>query len=78
LICANRFRFKRRLSERRQLAYAAFRVLNVLDDFTRECVAIDVGRSIPGVRSCVCSSIWACDGYVGQMLIDDLFLPSAS
>jgi putative transposase len=27
-----------------------FRMLNVVDDFTRECVAIDVGRSIPGVR----------------------------
>ncbi len=27
-----------------------FRVLNVVDDCTRECVAIDVGRSIPGVR----------------------------
>jgi transposase InsO family protein len=25
-------------------------VLNVVDDFTRECVEIDVGRSIPGVR----------------------------
>jgi putative transposase len=27
-----------------------FRVLNVVDDFTRECVAIDVARSIPGPR----------------------------
>jgi putative transposase len=27
-----------------------FRVLNVVDDFTRECIAIDVGRSIPGAR----------------------------
>jgi putative transposase len=27
-----------------------FRVLNVVDDFTRECLLIDVGRSIPGVR----------------------------
>jgi putative transposase len=27
-----------------------FRVLNVVDDFTRECLVIDVGRSIPGVR----------------------------
>jgi len=27
-----------------------FRTLNIVDDFTRECVAIDVDRSLPGVR----------------------------
>jgi putative transposase len=28
----------------------AFRTLNLVDDFTRECVAIEVDRSLPGVR----------------------------
>jgi hypothetical protein len=28
----------------------AFRTLNVVDDFTRECVAIEVDRSRPGDR----------------------------
>jgi len=28
----------------------AFRTLNIVDDFTRECVAIEVDRSLPGVR----------------------------
>ena len=27
-----------------------FRALNIVDDFTRECVAIDVDRSLPGLR----------------------------
>ena len=27
-----------------------FRTFNVVDDYTRECVAIEVGRSIPGAR----------------------------
>ena len=27
-----------------------FRDLNIVDDFTRECVAIEVDRSLPGVR----------------------------
>lgn len=27
-----------------------FRTLNIVDDFSRECVAIEVGRSIPGER----------------------------
>ena len=27
-----------------------FRTLNVVDDFTRECVAIEVDRSLPGLR----------------------------
>jgi putative transposase len=27
-----------------------FRTLNIVDDFTRECVAIEVDRSLPGVR----------------------------
>jgi len=28
----------------------AFRLLNIVDDFTRECVAIEVDRSLPGAR----------------------------
>ena len=28
----------------------AFRTLNIVDDFTRECVAIEVDRSLPGSR----------------------------
>jgi putative transposase len=28
----------------------AFRTLNIVDDFTRECVAIEVERSLPGLR----------------------------
>src|SRR4029078_12657964 len=28
----------------------AFRTLNIVDDYTRECVAIEVDRSLPGVR----------------------------
>ncbi len=28
----------------------AFRTLNIVDDFTREAIAIEVGRSIPGAR----------------------------
>lgn len=28
----------------------AFRTLNIVDDFTRECVAIEVDRSLPGLR----------------------------
>jgi putative transposase len=27
-----------------------FRTLNIVDDFTRECVAIEVDRSLPGAR----------------------------
>ena len=27
-----------------------FRTLNVVDDFTREALALEVGRSIPGAR----------------------------
>jgi putative transposase len=27
-----------------------FRTLNIVDDFTRECIAIEVDRSLPGVR----------------------------
>jgi putative transposase len=26
-----------------------FRTLNILDDFTRECVAVEVDRSLPGL-----------------------------
>ena len=26
----------------------AFRTLNIVDDYTRECVAIEVDRSLPG------------------------------
>ena len=29
---------------------ATFRTLNIVDDFTRECVAIEVDRSLPGAR----------------------------
>ena len=28
----------------------AFRTLNIVDDFSRECVAIEVDRSLPGAR----------------------------
>jgi putative transposase len=36
-----------------------FRTLNIVDDFTGECVAIEVDRSLPGARaSCACSSAW--------------------
>ncbi len=28
----------------------AFRTLNIVDDYTRECVAIEVDRSLPGAR----------------------------
>lgn len=27
-----------------------FRTLNIVDDFTRECLAIEVDRSLPGAR----------------------------
>ena len=27
-----------------------FRTLNIVDDFTRECVALEVDRSLPGLR----------------------------
>jgi putative transposase len=27
-----------------------FRTLNIVDDFTRQCVAIEVDRSLPGLR----------------------------
>ena len=27
-----------------------FRTLNIVDDFTRECLAIEVDRSLPGLR----------------------------
>jgi len=28
----------------------AFRTLNIVDDFTRECLAIEMDRSLPGLR----------------------------
>jgi putative transposase len=34
----------------------SFGTLNIVDDFTRECVAIKVDRSLPGVRVTLSSS----------------------
>src|SRR5258707_5358881 len=49
-----------------------FRVLNVVDDFTRECVAIDLGRSIPGVRVVrVLERLRALRGLPAAIVIDN-------
>jgi putative transposase len=43
--CARALRHLRAVPDGR-----AFRTLNIVDDFTRECIAIKADRSLPGLR----------------------------
>ena len=49
-----------------------FRVLNVIDDFSRECLAIEVGTSLPGlVVARVLDRIAATRGYPEVIVVDN-------
>ena len=49
-----------------------FRTLNVVDDFTRECLAIEVDTSLPGMRVCrVLDRIAAERGRPAELLMDN-------
>jgi putative transposase len=49
----------------------AFRTLNIVDDFTRECVAIEVDRSLPGARVVrVLERLQATSGLPRMILVD--------
>ena len=49
-----------------------FRVLNVIDDFSRECLAIEVGTSLPGiVVARVLDRIAATRGYPAVIVVDN-------
>jgi putative transposase len=49
-----------------------FRVLNVIDDFSRECLAIEVGTSLPGiVVTRVLDRIAATRGYPVVIVVDN-------
>lgn len=55
-----------------------FRTLNIVDDFTRECVAIEVDRSLPGLR--VARVLDRLDATIGlpQVIVVDNGLPQKS
>ena len=49
-----------------------FRTLNIVDDFTRECVAIEVDRSLPGLRvTRVLDRLHAADGLPQTIVVDN-------
>jgi len=49
-----------------------FRTLNIVDDFTRECVAIEVDRSLPGLRVArVLDSLHATIGLPQSIVVDN-------
>ena len=49
-----------------------FRTLNIVDDFTRECVAIEVDRSVPGLRvTRVLSRLHAAIGLPTTIVVDN-------
>ena len=49
----------------------AFRTLNIVDDFTRECVAIEVDRSLPGARVVRVLERLAADGLPKVIVVDN-------
>jgi putative transposase len=50
----------------------AFRTLNIVDDFTRECVAIEVDRSLPGLRVArVLDRLQAAGGLPQTIVVDN-------
>jgi putative transposase len=50
----------------------AFRTLNIVDDYTRECVAIEVDRSLPGLRvSRVLERLQAAVGLPQTIVVDN-------
>lgn len=50
----------------------AFRTLNIVDDFTRECVAIEVDRSLPGARVArVLDRLGDSVGLPGAIVVDN-------
>jgi putative transposase len=50
----------------------AFRTLNIVDDFTRECVAIEVDRSLPGLRVArVLDRLQATIGLPASIVLDN-------
>jgi len=50
----------------------AFRTLNIVDDFTRECVAIEVDRSLPGLRvTRVLARLHAAVGLPQTIVVDN-------
>src|SRR5688572_23608449 len=50
----------------------AFRVLNVVDDFTRECLAIEGDRSLPGARVVrVLERLHATHGLPQRIVLDN-------
>jgi putative transposase len=49
-----------------------FRTLNIVDDFTRECVAIEVDRSLPGLRvTRVLDRLHAAVGVPATIVVDN-------
>jgi putative transposase len=49
-----------------------FRTLNIVDDFTRECVAIEVDRSLPGLRvTRVLDRLHAAVGLPNTIVVDN-------
>lgn len=49
-----------------------YRTLNILDDYSRECLAISVGTSLPGsVVVSVLEDVAAISGYPGRVVIDN-------
>jgi putative transposase len=49
-----------------------FRTLNIVDDFTRECLAIEVDRSLPGLRVArVLDRLAAADGLPSTIVVDN-------
>src|SRR5688572_29716455 len=49
-----------------------FRTLNIVDDFTRECVAIEVDRSLPGLRVArVLDRLHATNGLPQTIVVDN-------
>ena len=49
-----------------------FRTLNIVDDFTRECVAIEVDRSLPGLRvTRVLDRLHTTVGLPGTIVVDN-------
>ena len=50
----------------------AFRTLNIVDDYTRECVAIEVDRSLPGARVVrVLDHLLATTGLPRRIVVDN-------
>jgi putative transposase len=49
-----------------------FRTLNIVDDFTRECLAIEVDRSLPGLRvTRVLDRLAAAEGLPSTIVVDN-------